>query len=80
LLGICDGRFFLFLVFSGLILKKNNKGLNYSDMDMGAFKNRAMPEVVLVKKAYLNRKRNRRGRHWKLASLEMVRLFCCCFV
>ncbi len=47
------------------------EGLNYSDLDMSAFRNRAMPEVVLVKKAFLGRRRNRRGRHWKLATLGM---------
>ncbi len=62
----------------GTILRPGNhcwgfatEGLNYSDLDTSAFKNRAMPEVVLVKKAYLNRKRNKRNRHWKLASLNM---------
>lgn len=72
LLRFCYRRLFFILVVFVFMIVLFCVGLNYSDLDMGAFKNRAMPEVVLVKKAYLNRKRNKRGRHWKLASLEMV--------
>jgi len=45
------------------------EGRNFSDQDLQVWKGRAMPEVILVKKAYINRKRRRRGRHWKLGNL-----------
>jgi len=47
------------------------EGLNFTDTDMRAFGSRQMPEVVLVKRAYVNRKRNRKGRHWQLKTLEI---------
>ena len=60
----------------GTILKPGNhawgyatEGLMFSDQDMQAWKDRTMPEIILVKKAYVNRRRNRKGRHWKLGKL-----------
>ena len=73
-----NDKMFTITTHLGRILKPGNHAwgyntetCNFSDMDMKAWNNRSMPSVVLVKKAYLNRKKNRRRRHWKLNKLDM---------
>ncbi|PRP82139.1 60S ribosomal export protein [Planoprotostelium fungivorum] len=44
---------------------------NYNDDDVSAMKGRTVPEVVLVRKTYPERRKKNRVRHWRLNNMNM---------
>lgn len=63
----------------GYILKVGDTALGYdvstaifNDADLAPLKNRSIPEIILVKKTYPERRTKRRQRHWRVKTLNKI--------